>query len=180
VTTNAPLRDEKGTLYEGGIREPLIVRWPGRVAKGTTCGAPVTSTDFFPTLAAAARAPLPPEQVLDGVNLAPVLEGRNRLDRDALYWHYPHYHHSTPAGAIRRGKWKLIEFFEDGRLELYNLERDIGETQNLASDQPRRAARLRSMLREWREDVGAKMPVPNPDYDPDRAEEWGVHPSARR
>ena len=176
VTTNAPLRDEKGTLYEGGIREPLIVRWPGAVAPGSTCGVPVTSVDFYPTMLQIAGAKGDPKHVLDGQSIVPLLKQSGAFKRDAIYWHYPMYHHSTPAGAIRRGDWKLIEFFEDGRLELYNLADDIGEKNNLAAKMPEKARALRRKLTAWRKSVGAAMPVKNPKYDPKRAAQWGRHP----
>ena len=173
VTTNAPLRDEKGTLYEGGIREPLIVRWPGVVDADTTCDEPVTSVDFYPTFLEVSGATQPQVHALDGLSLTPLLKGGARLTRQDIYWHYPHYHHSTPAGAVRAGDWKLIEFFEDGRLELYNLRDDIGETRNLAADEPRRAQELQKRLAAWRDSLGAAMPVPNPNYDATRENEWG-------
>ena len=173
VTTNEPLRDEKGTLYEGGIREPLIVRWPGVVKPGTTCSALVTSVDFYPTFLEIVGAKADPAHVLDGQSILPLLRHSGTLKRDCVYWHYPHYHHSTPAGAIRQGDWKLIEFYEDGRLELYNLKRDISEKNNLATKLPERAAEMQQKLAAWRKSVGAKMPTPNPDYDPARAQEWG-------
>ena len=173
VSTNAPLRDEKGTLYEGGIREPLIVRWPGVAKAGTTCNVPVTSVDFYPTFLEIVGAKGSPNQLLDGESILPLLKQTGSLERDAIYWHYPHYHHSRPAGAIREGDYKLIEFFEDGRLELYNLKRDIGEKNNLAETMPEKAADLQRKLAKWRKSVGAKMPTPNPDYDPARAHEWG-------
>ena len=173
VTSNAPLRDEKGTVYEGGIREPLIVRWPGVVEPGSTCSEPVTSVDYYPTLVDIAGAPSPGGQALDGVSIRPLLAQSGGLNREAIYWHYPHYHHSTPAGAVRAGDWKLIEFFEDGRLELYNLADDISESRNLAAKFPEKALELREKLAAWRTSVNAAMPVPNPDYDPARAHEWG-------
>ena len=127
VSSNAPLRDEKGTLYEGGIRVPLIVRWPGVVAAGTVCHEPTTTTDLFPTFCQVAGTPLPPRQPLDGSSLVPLLENpRASLFRDAIYFHYPHYHHSRPAGAIRAGDWKLIEFFDGSPWELYNLTVRLG------------------------------------------------------
>jgi uncharacterized sulfatase len=174
VSTNAPLRDEKGTLYEGGIREPLIVRWPGVVKAGSTCSEPVTSVDFYPTFLEIVEGNS--KQVLDGENILPLLKQTGKLKRDAIYWHYPHYHHSRPAGAIREGDYKLIEFFEDGQLELYNLKRDIGEKNNLAKTMPDKAADLQRKLAKWRQSVGAKMPTPNPDYDPARANEWKRRP----
>lgn len=175
VTSNAPLRGEKGTLYEGGIREPLIMRLPGTIEAGTECAAPVTSVDFYPTFVAAARGMLPEGQALDGVDLAPLLRD-DPLDREAIFWHYPHYHHSVPAGAVRAADWKLIEFYDDGHVELYNLAEDIGETNNLADAMPEKARELRERLAAWRNEVDAAMPEPNPDHDPARAGEWGKIP----
>ncbi len=172
VTTNAPLRDEKGTLYEGGIREPLIVRWPGVVKPGTTCSALVSSVDFYPTFLDIAGVKSNPNHTLDGESILPLLKQTGTLKRDAIYWHYPHYHHSTPAAAIRQGNYKLIEFFEDGRVELYNLKTDISEKNNLAAKMPQKAAQLQKKLAAWRKSIGAKMPTPNPDFDPARAHEW--------
>jgi uncharacterized sulfatase len=173
VTSNRPLRGEKGTLYEGGIRVPLIVRWPGRVAAGTTCAVPVTSADFLPTILEMAGISPEGAAPLDGESLLPLLRGRGGLRRQAIYWHYPRYHHSTPAGAIREGRWKLIEFFEDNHVELYRLDRDLGETRDLSREQPEKARALRARLATWRKSVGAGMPRPNPDYDPARAGDWG-------
>ncbi len=173
TTSNAPLRSEKGTLYEGGIRVPLIVRWPGVVEPKTVCNVPVTSPDFYPTFLELARLGDLPGHRSDGESIVPLITQSDLLRRDAIFWHYPHYHHSTPAGAIRQGDMKLIEFFEDGRLELYDLKADIGETKNLAGAMPEKAKALRTRLARWRESVGAKMPNPNPDYDPKRAGEWG-------
>jgi len=164
-TSNAPLRDGKGTLYEGGIREPMIVRWPGVTKPGSTCAEPVTSTDFYPTMLEMAGLPLRPRQHLDGVSLAPLLRG-GKMNRGPIYWHYPHYGNQggSPTGAVRSGDFKLIEFFEDGRLELYNLRDDEGERDNLAARMPRKAAELGAMLARWRQSVAAKIPAPNPDY----------------
>ncbi|MBN2312956.1 MAG: sulfatase [Sedimentisphaerales bacterium] len=172
VTTNDPLREEKGTLYEGGIREPLIVRWPGVIEPGSTCSVPVSSVDFYPTFLDIVGAKAPANQPLDGESILPLLTETGKLDRNAIYGHYPHYHHSSPAGAIRQGKWKLIEFFEDGKLELYDLANDIGEKKNLADEKPRKAAQLQKKLAQWRTSVNAKMPTPNPDFDPARRNEW--------
>lgn len=174
VTSNAPLRAEKGTIYEGGIRVPLIVRWYGGGGQGE-CGVPVTSCDFYPTFLELARAEAPAGQPLDGVSLLPLVRAPGAtLEREAIYFHYPHYHHGTPAGAIRFGDWKLIERFEDGNLELYNLRHDIGETRNLVGQYPTFVSRLRQKLARWREGIGARMPTPNPNHDPTRAKEWGV------
>ncbi len=180
VTTNAPLRDEKGSLYEGGIREPLVVRWPGVVAGGTTSGALATSVDLFPTFVDLAGGTMPTDQAFDGTSLEPVLRGAVPDAERALFFHYPHYHHSVPAGAIRQGDFKLIEFFDDGHTELYNLSEDIGETRNLADDLPELSAMMQRQLAEWRAQVGASMPVANPDFDEARRGEWERHPDRRR
>jgi len=176
VTSNAPLRDEKGTVYEGGIREPLIVRWPGVVKPGSTCNTPVSSVDFYPTFAEITGAACPANQALDGRSLLPLLRRKKRFADRALFWHYPVYHHSSPAGAVRQGDWKLIEFFEDGTLELYNLRDDIGERNNLAAKMPEKTGALQRKLVAWRQSVSAAMPTPNPDFDPTRRAEWGRHP----
>ena len=150
VSTNAPLRDEKGTLYEGGIRVPMIVRWPGVIRPGTLCDEPTTTADLLPTFCQAAGAAIP-DQPIDGQSLVPLwLNPDARLSRDAIYFHYPHYHHSRPAGALRAGDWKLVEFFDGAPLELYNLKEDIGESRNLAEEHPDRAHQLQAMLSEWR------------------------------
>jgi len=175
VMNNLPLRDEKGSLYEGGIREPLIIRWPGKIAAGAVCHTPVSSVDFVPTMLELAGVEHPPGG-LDGMSLVPLLTGEGKLDREAIFWHYPHYHHTTPAGAIRAGDWKLIEYFDDSHVELYNLREDLGETEDLAVKNPEKAAELRRQLAAWRESVGARMPTENPDYDPARIDEWKRRP----
>ena len=172
VSTNAPLRDEKGTLYEGGIRVPMIVRWPGVVRPGSVCHEPTTTADLLPTFCQMASARLP-AQPIDGANMVPLLKDPTAtLGREAVYFHYPHYHHSRPAGAIRARDWKLIEFFDDGKLELYHLKDDIGEKKDLAHAKPELAAQLRQKLAAWRGRVGARMPTPNPSFDPQRAHQW--------
>lgn len=172
VSTNAPLRDEKGTLYEGGIRVPMIVRWPGVVKPGTVSHEPATTADLLPTFCEMTGAKLP-SQSIDGSSLVNLLKDPGAsLNREAIYFHYPHYHHSAPGGAIRAGDWKLIEFFDDGRLELYHLKDDIGEKDNLAAKHPERASGLQGQLAQWRKEVGASMPTVNPKADPKRAAEW--------
>ncbi len=172
VSTNAPLRDEKGTLYEGGIRVPMIVRWPGVVRPGSICDEPATTADLLPTFCQMVSATLP-EQPIDGSSIVPLLrDPAATLGRDAIYFHYPHYHHSRPASAIRVGDWKLIEFLDDGLLELYNLKDDIGETNNLAPAMPELAQRLNRQLADWRQRVGARMPTKNPKYNPQLAHQW--------
>jgi len=165
-TSNAPLRAGKGTLYEGGVREPCIVRFPGVVAPGTTCDTPVISNDFFPTLLALAGASEKAPPAPDGVSLLPLLKRSGTIRREAIYWHYPHYHRSRPAGAVRAGHFKLIEHYETRRCELYNLAEDLGETNDLAEKMPQKADELKKMLADWRKRVDAQMPVPNPDYKP--------------
>jgi arylsulfatase A-like enzyme len=167
-TSNAPLSEGKGWMYEGGTREPLIVRWPGVVEPGSQCSVPVTSTDFYPTMLEIAGLDLMPEQHRDGVSLLPLLKGAKSLDREAIFWHYPHYGNQggTPGSSVRAGDHKLIEFFEDGHVELYDLREDIGEERDLAQAEPRLAQQLQEMLADWREKVKAKIPQPNPDYVP--------------
>ncbi|MBM4020125.1 MAG: sulfatase [Planctomycetes bacterium] len=163
-TSNVPLRAGKGWLYEGGIREPLIIKWPGVTRPGSTCVAPVTSTDFYPTMLEMAGLPPRPGQHCDGVSIVPLLKGGQALPRKAIFWHYPHYSNQGggPSGAVRAGDLKLIEFYEDGRAELYNVRDDIGEKNDLAARMPERAAELKAMLADWRKEVGAKMPAPAP------------------
>ena len=163
-TSNLPLRGGKGWLYEGGIREPLIIRWPGVSKPGSIVAEPVISPDFFATIAKACDAPAPKHR--DGVNLTRALRGSDSPGR-ALYWHYPHYGNQggAPGSAIREGNWKLIEWLEEGQLELYNLAEDLGEKNNVAAANPEVVSRLKSKLDAWRQDVGAKMPARNPAYD---------------
>ena len=167
-TSNLPLRAGKGWPYEGGVREPMIVVAPGVTQPGTTCNSPVISTDFYPTLLQLVGLPLKPEQHLDGVSFVPLLKGEAMQRGKSLFWHYPHYANQggSPYGAIRDGDWKLIEWYEDGALELYDIAQDIGEKDNLATRNPGRAKELHEKLIAWRKEVGALMPTPNPDYDP--------------
>lgn len=182
VTSNKPLRQEKGSLYEGGIRVPAIARWTGQVPAGIECATPCITYDLHPTFVELTTAKRPQDQPQDGLSLAALLrQPATALARDTLHWHLPHYHHSTPASAIRQGDWKLIEFFEDDRAELYHLTNDLGEANDLASQEPQRVASMRSALSDWRSRVNARMPEPNPDFDPARASELaGKHPSQRR
>jgi arylsulfatase A-like enzyme len=166
ITDNAPLRAGKGSAYEGGVRVPFIVSWPGQTKAGTTSDVPAITMDVPATILELTGVGNAPDQVLDGRSLAPVFAGKP-LDRDALYWHYPHYHPggATPYSAIRAGTWRLIHFYEDGRSELYDLATDIGETENLAAGQPERVAELKQKLDTWLAAVGAQFPTPNPAYD---------------
>lgn len=165
-TCNAPLAEGKGWMYEGGTREPLLVKWPGVTQPGSVCDVPVTSTDFYPTLLEMAGLDPMPEQHVDGVSMARLLRGGGTLEREAIFWHYPHYGNQggTPGSSVRCGDYKLIEFFEDGRTELYNLRRDVSEEHNLAEAEPDVTKRLKAMLAEWREQVEARIPGRNPDY----------------
>jgi arylsulfatase A-like enzyme len=170
ITDNAPLRGGKGMLYEGGVRVPFIFRWPGKVAAGSVSHQPICSVDIYPTLLQLAGGSPPQDYVLDGESLVPVLAsgGKEGLKRDAIYWHFPGYlgagpgsWRTMPAGAVRSGDYKLIEFFEDGRLELYNLADDLSQQHNLAASEPERVKELHQKLVDWREQVGAKMPAPH-------------------
>jgi len=164
VTSNAPLRAGKSTLYEGGIREPLLVRWPGVVPSGAVCRTPTVNCDFYPTFCAILDARPDPKQPVDGVSILPILKDPSaRLQRDTFYWHYPlakpHFLGGRSAGAIRQGDWKLIEFFDTGDVELYNLADDPGERNDLARDKPEKAKELLGLLGDWRRSVSAQMPA---------------------
>jgi arylsulfatase A-like enzyme len=166
-TCNLPLRAGKGWLYEGGIREPMIIKWPGAGQPGSVCSEPVTSTDFYRTMLQMADLPLMPKQHVDGVSMVPLLKGKGKLKRKAIYWHYPHYHGSgnRPSGAVRAGDYKLIEWYEDNSIELYNLKDDIGEKHDLVARMPEKAAELRRMLHTWQKQMKAKMPESGPRDD---------------
>ena len=166
VTSNAPLRSGKGSCYEGGIRVPMLIRWPGVTSPGTVCHEPVIVMDLFTTLLKAASISHQTDTPVDGVDLMPVLkESQSALERDALYFHYPHYYPTTtPVSAIRQGDWKLLEYFEDQHVELYNLDSDLSEKNNLAEQLPDKTAELRHNLHDWREKVSAKMPTWNPEF----------------
>ena len=166
-TSNIPLRGGKGRAYEGGIREPMIIKWPGVVEPGSLCGEPVISMDFYPTILEMAGIRAKRRQHVDGVNLVPLLRQEGSLNREAIYWHYPHYHGQNPYGpfgAVRKGDWKLIEYYEDMNVELYNLKDDLGEQTDLAQSEPAKRDELRNLLQTWRESVDAQMPTPNPNY----------------
>ncbi len=175
TTSNLPLRVGKGSCYEGGTRVPLIVFWPGVTKPGTVCDTPVISMDLYPTVLEIAGQKAAAQAVVDGVSLVPLLQGEGKLARDELFWHYPHYQHyqlggTTPYGAIRKGDFKLIEFFDEMRVELYNLKDDIGEQHNLAAEMPAKVEEMRARLHAWRKEVGAQMPASNPNYDPSKPE----------
>ena len=167
-TSNLPLRAGKGWCYEGGIRVPLIIRLPGGGRGGREVEVPVISTDFYPTILELAGLAMLPDQHRDGKSLVPLLEEGIEPEREAVFWHYPHYHGSawTPGAAVRAGDWKLLEFYEKEKVELYNLKEDLGESNDLSSERPEKTSELLRMLHEWQESVGALMPEPNPDYHP--------------
>jgi len=188
VAGNGPLRQGKGSPYEGGIRVPLIVRWPGQVTSGTLCDTPVHAVDFYPTLAALAGSVPPAKHTLDGADLLPLLRQQGALKRGALYWHMPTYttnYGRTPCAVIRQGDWKLIHWFGDtldtrgftpddkpyGKLvvgerdELFNLRDDLGETTDLAAARPEKVKQLKAALEAWWRDTGAAFPEKNPEYD---------------
>jgi uncharacterized sulfatase len=174
VTSMAPLKGEKGSLHEGGVRVPLIIKYPPMTTPASVSNEPSISYDFFPTFVELADGKLPENQIIDGHSLIPLLKNpKTALDRDALHWHYPHFHHDRPASSIRERDWKLIEYLDgSGDCELYNLANDIGEKNNLNKRKPGRTADLRRKLQEWRSEVLARMPIPNPHYSPERAHEW--------
>ncbi len=165
-TSNAPLREGKGLLYEGGTRVPLVVKGPGVHRPGGVCTAPVTSPDLYATILEMAGAPRSLAESYDGRSLLPFLQGSDSPDREPLFWHYPHYGNQggTPASAVRRGDFKLIEFLEDHSVELYNLADDIGESRNLATADARVAEELQQLLADWRARLGARIPQPDPDH----------------
>ncbi|MEA3462792.1 MAG: sulfatase-like hydrolase/transferase [Bacteroidota bacterium] len=162
---NHPLREGKGTLYEGGLRIPTIVRWPGTIEGGRISEELIISTDIYPTVAELAGITV--DHKIEGLSLLPHMLRSELLDRETLYWHYPHYHIGMPGGVIREGDFKLIEYFETGELELYNLREDLQESHNLAGEFPEIAKELQIKLNRWREENGAKMPIPNTGYIPE-------------
>ena len=168
VSDLAPLKGEKGSLHEGGIRVPLIVKYPKMVKSGSICSEPTISYDFYPTFVAAASATLPENQTIDGLNILPLLQNpKAKLNRKAIHWHYPHYHHDRPAGAIRERDWKLIEYLDGtGDIELYHISQDLSESNNLADERKGKVADLKKKLTGWRNEVLARIPVPNPILQP--------------
>ena len=164
-TSNLPLRGGKGWLYEGGIRVAWIIRAPGVTKEGSTCKTPVISTDFYPTLLELAGLPLDSSQHKDGTSLVPLLKG-GELKHPPMFWHYPHYGNQggAPGGIVRDGDWKLIEWFEDGSLELFNLRDDLSEKKSLTTAEPAKAKEMQARLAKWRTEMNALMPKPNPDW----------------
>lgn len=178
-TSNLPLRGGKGWLYEGGIREPLIIQWKGTIlSKGTICDVPIISIDFYPTIIDLAGIPKLGNMLLDGKSFAPVLENSKNVSdikNRALYWHFPQYSNhgqQSPGGAIRLGDYKLLEYYENYRVQLFDLKKDPGELYDLSKKMPAKVNELKKMLDDWRIDIKANMPYPNPDYDPSYGKEW--------
>ncbi|MEM9015476.1 MAG: sulfatase [Verrucomicrobiota bacterium] len=168
-TSNLPLRGAKGWLYEGGIRVPMIVKWPGEGESGKACDEPVISTDFLPTILEMVGIGEAPDD-LDGKSFAPLVRGET-MERGPIYWHFPHYSNhglQSPGGAIRDGDYKLLEYFENGTVQLFNLAEDISEQNDLAKIETEKAEALKAKLHQWRRDVDAQMMKPNPDYDPEQ------------
>ena len=169
VTNNAPLRAGKGYPYEGGIREPLIIRWPRVIKPGTVSHEPITSTDYFPTICELASVPLPRDRVIDGVSLVEHLKsnGTKPLSREAIFWHFPHYRGDiVPYSIIRAGNWKLIKRYEGKTFELFNLKDDLPEKNDLSDKIPEKVKELDAKLSDWLKATGTKLPIPNPDYSP--------------
>ena len=183
ATDMAPLRGYKGTYYEGGIREPFFVKWPGVVQPGTKCDVPVIGVDLFPTLCEITGAKMPTDQPADGLSLVPLLTREaESFGSRALFWHFPAYlqaggnaerlesrdplFRTRPCSIIRAGNWKLHQYFEDGGIELYNLQQDPGETTNLCNSSPQKKMELLRRLQQWQREIGAPIPnTPNPDYN---------------
>ena len=167
-TSNLPLRGGKGWLYEGGIREPMIIRWPGSGTEGKVCSIPVTSTDFYPTILSMAGLGAMPEQHMDGMDLTPLFIDEGMLPERPIFWHYPHYSNQggKPGAAMRLGDFKIIEFFEDQAVELYDLSNDIGEMQDLSTVYPEKCEEMLRLLHRWQVSVEAEGMDPNPGYAP--------------
>ena len=165
-TKSGGLRGHKGLSYEGGTRVANIIKWPGSVKAGSSCDVPVVGTDFYPTILEMAGLKQKPEEHKDGLSMVPLLKQTGTLDRETLYWHYPHYHKTLPYAAVRHKDYKLIEFFEDGKLELYDLKKDSKESVDLSKLMPEKTQELLAMMKTWRQDVNAQMMTENPDYDP--------------
>ena len=176
ASSNHPLRAEKGTLYEGGIREPLIAWWPDHVEAGKLSPALISSVDFLPTFAELAGIELPDEQVFDGISLVDIMEGSDPDPERTVFWHYPVYHHDVPASAVRKGKWKLIHNLVNDQIGLYDLENDPGESTDMSESEPEISDELYELLDLWRKDCEAEFPEPNPGFIPEARYEWGKHP----
>jgi arylsulfatase A len=180
ITHNTPYRAGKGFLYEGGLRIPLIVRWPGRVPAGRVTDAPVINTDWLPTLLDLAGLPMPASP--DAISVAPLLTGRSPAPSRPFFWHFPHYNNQggRPGGAMRDGEWKLVEYYDADAPELYRLTNDAGEANNLAAQHPDRVRAMRATLAAWRKEIGAQTNAPNPNFNPARYREIYVDTDVSR
>ena len=167
-TCNSPLSEGKGWMYEGGVRDPLIVKWPGNIEENSVCEIPMIFTDFYPTFLELAGIDLLPEQHQDGISILPLLKGEDIMNDRCLFWHYPHYGNQggTPGSSIRKGDYKLIEFFEDNHVELYDLKNDIEEKNDISNKFPKITKNLKKLLEKWRKSLEVKIPKKNPDYVP--------------
>jgi arylsulfatase A-like enzyme len=165
-TSNAPLRSGKGFPYEGGIREPVIVRWPGNVEPGSVCDIPISSIDYLPTVCEIAGVETPPDRPIDGVSITALLKQTGTIERDALFWHFPHYRYDqeTPYSIVRAGDWKLLKRYEGPSFELFNLALDLSEKQDLSEQFPEKVQALDALLSRWLQATGAKIPRPNSDF----------------
>ena len=179
ATSNAPLRAGKGTLYEGGVRVPLIVKWPNKVKENVSSEALVHSVDIFPTLVDLANGVQPKYQVLDGHSMLPALTENNFDPERAIFTHYPVYHHEQPMSALRKGDWKIIENLVSGEFDLYNLKYDVNEMTDLKFSYPEKLAEMKTVLQKWQIDTEAQNPVPNSAFDAAKRYEWGKHPSRK-
>lgn len=167
ATSNLPLRGAKGWFYEGGIRVPMIIKWPEQKVAGVTSDVPVIGTDFYPTLLKMAGLKLMPSQHKDGTDLSPLLSGKQKISRKALFWHFPHYSNhgmQSPGAVIREGKYKLLEYFENGTVQLFDLAKDPGEQQDISSAMPAKVRKMKKKLHQWQKKTGAAMMPVNPEY----------------
>jgi arylsulfatase A-like enzyme len=178
-TSNLPLRGGKGWLYEGGIRVPTIIYWPHHGLQGAVCDVPIMNIDFYPTLLAMIGIKPPENYPLDGMSIVPLLKGDTQgeaaIEKRPLYWHFPQYSNhgaQSPGGAIRLGDYKLLEYFEHDKVQLFDLKTDPGEQHDLSAEEPKRVKQLRQMLSNWRKNIHANMPSPNPNYIPSLGDQW--------
>jgi len=185
-TSNLPLRGAKGWLYEGGIRVATIVKWSGVKKPGTESDVPIISTDFYPSILEMAGLPQMPQQHVDGKSFVPLLQGKSTLNRDAIYWHFPHYSNhgmQSPGGAVRYKDFKLIEYYENGTVQLFDLSKDIGELNDISEQNPEKVKELRDMLHAWRDSVHARMMPPNPEFvagrEPWKGFKYDIPPGAK-
>ena len=179
ATSNAPLRAGKGTVYEGGVRVPLIVRWPGKVKPASKSEAIVSSVDFYPTFIELAKGEKPKNQILDGVSMLPALTENNFDPEREVFNHYPVYHHEQPMSAVRKGDWKIVENLVSGEFELYNLKYDVNEMTDLKFSYPEKLEEMKGALKKWQQETEAQMPIPNTAFNAAKRYEWGKHPDRK-